>query len=86
MIFMDGIYAVVADIKKKEHFVEIYYDVVSYETIRKERNSENSNLKFQSVFNSYKDAIREAKRISKPSYVKGWNYNEKRNMIVIKQL
>lgn len=50
--------------------------------VREKRNSENSDLKFQSVFEFYKDAIREAKRISNPSYVKGWNYNEKRNTTI----
>ena len=79
---MDVIYAVVADIKNKEHFVEIYHDTELYKKVREKRNSENSDLKFQSVFASYKDAIREAKRLSKPSYIKGWNYNEKRNMTI----
>lgn len=79
---MNIIYAVVADIKNKEHFIESYYDAELYEKVRKKRNSENSDLRFQSVFEFYKDAIREAKRISKPSYVKGWNYNEKRNTAI----
>ena len=75
----DGIYAVVADIDKKEHFVETYLNVKTYESIRKNRIEEDSSLKFQSVFSTYKEAVREAKRLSKPTYVKGWKYNEERN-------
>lgn len=72
--------AVVADIDKKEHFVETYLNVETYESIRKNRIEEDSSLKYQSVFSIYKEAVREAKRISKPTYVKGWRYNEERNI------
>lgn len=75
------IIAVVADIEKKEHFVETYLDNQMYKKIREERIKENSPLKFQSVFSTSKEAVREAKRISKPTYVKGWRYNEERNKI-----
>lgn len=71
--------AVVADIDKKEHFVETYWNIETYESTRKNRTEEDSSLKFQSVFSTYKEAVREAKRISKPTYVKGWKYNEERN-------
>lgn len=73
------IYVVVADIDKKEHFVETYWNIETYESTRKNRIKEDSSLKFQSVFSTYKEAEREAKRISKPTYVKGWKYNEERN-------
>ena len=73
--------AVVADINKKEHFVETYWNLETYEIIRKSRSKEDSSLKFQSVFSTYKEAVREAKRISKPTYVKGWKYSEERNKI-----
>ena len=73
------IYVVVADIDKKEHFVEIYWNIETYESTRKNRIKEDSSLKFQSVFSTYKEAEREAKRISKPTYVNGWKYNEERN-------
>lgn len=76
---MDIIYAVVGDMEKQEHFVETFFSPESYENIRMERKNNNSSLRFQSVFEEYKDAVREAKRISKPSYVKGWSYNEHRN-------
>lgn len=72
------IYAVVADIDKKEHFVETYWDSETFENTRKNRIEKDSSLKFQSVFSTYKEAVREAKRISKPTYVKGWKYNEER--------
>lgn len=73
------IFAVVADIEKKEHFVEGYCDVEIYKSRRKDRIEEDSSLVFQSVFSTYKEAVREAKRISKPTYGKGWKYNESRN-------
>lgn len=73
------VFAVVADIEKKEHFVEVYWNVENYENKRKKRIEEDSTFIFQSVFSTYKDAIREAIRISKPTYVKGWKYNEGRN-------
>lgn len=72
-------FAVVADIEKKEHFVEVYWNVENYENKRKKRIEEDSTFIFQSVFSTYKDAIREAMRISKSTYVKGWKYNEGRN-------
>lgn len=75
------IYAVVADIDKKEHFVETYWNVKTYESIRQNRIEEDSSLKFQSVFSTYKEAVREVKRLSKPTYVKEWKYNEERNEI-----
>lgn len=71
--------AVVADIDKKEHFVETYWNIETYESTRKNRIEEDSSLKYQSVFSTYKEAVREAKRISKSTYVKGWKYNEERN-------
>lgn len=74
------IYAVVADIDKKEHFVETHWNIETYESTRKNRIEEDSSLKYQSVFSTYKEAVREAKRISKPTYVKGWRYNEERNI------
>lgn len=73
------IYAVVADIEKKEHFVEGYWEDKIYKETREKRIKEDSPLKFQSIFNTPKEAEREAKRISKPTYVKGWIYNEERN-------
>lgn len=76
---MDILCAVVSDMKSKENFVETYYDDELYMKTREKRISENSDLKFESIFESYKDAVREAKRISKPSYARGWSYNEKRN-------
>ena len=51
-----------ADIDKKEHFVETYLNVETYESIRKNRIEEDSSLKFQSVFSIYKEAVREAKK------------------------
>lgn len=75
------IYAVVADIEKKEHFVEGYWKDKVYSETRENRIKEDSSLKFQSVFSTPKEAVREAKRISKPSYVKGWKYNEERNKV-----
>ena len=74
------IFAVVADIEKKEHFVEKYRQSETYNKTRENRIKENSSLRFQSVFSTSKEAIREAKRISKPSYAKGWKYNEERNI------
>lgn len=41
---MNTIYAVVADIKNKEHFIEMYYDAELYEKVREKRNSENSDF------------------------------------------
>ena len=75
------IVAVVADMEKKECFVEKYLDGEMYRKIREERIKENSPLKFQSIFSNSKEAVREAKRISNPSYVKGWNYNKERNKV-----
>jgi len=75
------IYAVVADIEKKEHFVEGYWKDEVYDETRENRIKEGSSLKFQSIFSTPKEASREAKRISKPSYVKGWKYNEERNRV-----
>lgn len=75
------IYAVVADIKKKEHFVEGYRKDEIYFEIREKRIKEDSFLKFQSVFSTPKEANREAKRISQPSFIKGWKYNEERNKV-----
>ena len=75
------IVAVVADIEKKEHFVEMYWKDEVYEETRETRIKEDSPLKFQSIFSTSKEAIREAKRISKPSYVRGWKYNEERNKV-----
>ena len=75
------IYAVVADIEKKEHFVEGYWKDEVYEETRENRIKEDSPLKFQSIFSTPKEADREANRISKPSYVKGWRYNEERNKV-----
>ena len=73
--------AVVADIERKEHFVEMYWDDNIFIETREARTKEDSILKFQSVFSTSKEAIREAKRISKPTYVKGWKYNEERNKV-----
>lgn len=75
----DIVYAVIADMEKKENFVETFFSTESYENIRMNRKNSNSFLRVQSVFENYKDAVREAKRLSKPSYIKGWNYNEHRN-------
>lgn len=75
----DIVYAVVADMEKKENFVETFFSTESYENIRMNRKNNNSFLRVQSIFENYKDAVREAKRLSKPSYIKGWNYNERRN-------
>lgn len=74
-------YAVVADMEKKEHFVEGYRKDEVYHKTRENRIRENSSLKFQSVFSTPKEAVREAKRISRPSYMKGWKYNEERNKV-----
>lgn len=71
----DIVYAVVADMKKKEHFVETFLSTESYEN----RKNSNSFLRVQSIFENYKDAVREAKRLSEPNHIKGWNYNEHRN-------
>lgn len=73
------IYAVVADIEKKEHFVECYWEDEVYLETRENRIKENSSLKFQSIFSTCIQADREAKRISQSSYVKGWKYNKERN-------
>lgn len=75
------IYAVVADIEKKEHFVEGYWKDEVYDETRENRMEEDSSLKFQSIFSTPKEAVKEAKRISKPSYAKGWTYNEERNKV-----
>lgn len=75
------IYAVVADIEKKEHFVEGYWKDEVYNETRETRMKEDSSLKFQSIFSTPKEAAREAKRISKPTYAKGWKYNEERNRV-----
>lgn len=75
------IHAVVADIEKKEHFVENYWEDKMYSETRENRMKNNSSLKFQSTFSTPKEAVREAKRISNPSYVKGWTYNKKRDKI-----
>lgn len=73
------IFAVVSDMDNKENFVETYFEDEIYVTTRENRKKENSSLMFESIFCTYKEAIREAKRISKPTYVKGWVYNEGRN-------
>lgn len=75
------IYAVVADIEKKEYFVEGYWKDEVYLETRENRTKEDSSLKFQSIFSTPKEAAREARRISKPTYVKGWTYNEERNRV-----
>lgn len=75
------IYAVVADIEKKEHFVEGYWKDEVYSETRENRIKEDSTLKIQSIFSTPKEAAREAKRISQPSYIKGWRYNEERNKV-----
>ena len=75
------LYAVVGDMSTKEHFVETYWDDDTYLNTRKDRIESGSNLRFQSIFSTYKEAIREAKRISKPTYVEGWKYNEERNTV-----
>lgn len=75
------IYAVVADIEKKEHFIEGYWKEEVYYETRESRIKEGSSLKFQSIFPTPKEAAREARRISKPTYAKGWTYNEERNRV-----
>lgn len=75
------IYAVVADIEKKEHFVEGYWKDEMYLETRENRTKEDSSLKFQSIFSTPKEAAKEARRISKPTYIKGWTYNEERNRV-----
>lgn len=75
----DMLFAVVADMDNHEHFVETYHSTESYETVRQQRLDSNSSLKFCSIFSIPKEAVREAKRISSPKYVKGWTYNESRN-------
>ena len=75
------IYAVVVDIEKKEHFVEGYWKDEVYEDTRENRVKDDSSLKFQSIFSTPKEADREAKRISKTTYAKGWRYNKERNRV-----
>lgn len=68
-------YVVMADVLKKETYVE-YLSDKEYDIVLK---TENPTRRMQSVFSTYKEAEREAKRISKPSYASGWSYNAERS-------
>lgn len=68
--------AVILDLEKKETYVERFKSDENYKAILKE----NIDIRHPtSIFENYKDAIREAKRLGKDSYCKGWNYNSSRN-------
>lgn len=68
-------YVVMADTQKKEHYIEYLsdreYDIAV--------NEEKPTRIMQSVFSTFKEAEKEATRISKTSFVSGWSYNKERN-------
>lgn len=70
------VYAVMADVEKKEHYVESFITNKRY----KEALDDNSpNREMQSVFSTFKEAETEAKRLSRACYARNWTYNKERN-------
>lgn len=74
-----AIYAIVADIGTKEHFIETYENAQQFEKTNKKRLKEESDLEFVETYDDEHKAILEARKMSRPSYAQGWTYNEKRN-------
>ena len=68
--------AVMLDLEKKETYVERFENDENYEAVLRE----NIDIRHPtSIFENYKGAVREAKRLGKDSYCKGWSYNNSRN-------
>lgn len=80
------IHAIVADVKEREHFIETYDTIQQYEKINKKRLKEESDLEFVETFSDEHKAVLEARKMSRPSYAKGWRYNESRNEHIKKEI
>jgi 3-phenylpropionate/cinnamic acid dioxygenase small subunit len=65
--------AVMLDMDQKETYVEVFTNDIDYKTVL---NNNEDTRHPTSIFESAKDAIREAKRVSKMS--SGWKYNSSR--------
>lgn len=75
---MRNIIAVLLDMEKKETYVRTYgMDYYKENIMGGKKNDEHPT----SIFEYYKDAVREAKRVAKISTTKHevWIYNENRN-------